>query len=218
MHYLTYIVVPKEVVYGEGRLKKDLAIMNLDEVNSYIDSVMEYFYCDRPVPEYKEYLDKHEIKRMKEQYKVATEKALVKHMKDWNSIRGGYDKNGLYKISTYNKDGLFDYYVIGGRWGGFIKGMNSQSESISDNIIRIKDFDENKSCHNIILGQMTYKVFDSGHADWVAQYMMTGEYPTPTKESYDEFKKQDIKIFKELIKKLKEERPDDYIVVLDTHS
>lgn len=36
-------------------------------------------------------------------------------------------------VSTYNPDSKWDWYVIGGRWDGWINGKETSSESVADN-------------------------------------------------------------------------------------
>ena len=76
---------------------------------------------------------------MAEHYKIpATDlQKLAEKMPDWRGVPGGVDELGLFAISTSNPDGKWDWYEIGGRWDGFIKGRKRPStDTIRNNIIR----------------------------------------------------------------------------------
>lgn len=72
----------------------------------------------------RDYLDRAEIERMAARYRIpSTDLAsLARTMSRWRGCKGGVDARGLYARSTYDGDGRLDWYAIGGRWNGYIKG------------------------------------------------------------------------------------------------
>jgi hypothetical protein len=74
------------------------------------------------VSAWRKYYDHDEIKRMAAHFKIdpADLNALAKRMPDWEGHPGGVDRSGLYALPTYNPDGRWDWYEIGGRWDGYI--------------------------------------------------------------------------------------------------
>lgn len=70
---------------------------------------------------YKVYLDNHTIQRMAEHYKTENLEQLAQHVQTWFGYEGGVDGEGLYKITTYNPEGHWDYWLIGGLWDDGLK-------------------------------------------------------------------------------------------------
>jgi hypothetical protein len=55
-------------------------------------------------------------------------------MEDWRGCEGGVDPHGLYAVSTYNPDGKWDWYEIGGRWDRYV--ARSRGNVISSRALR----------------------------------------------------------------------------------
>lgn len=61
-----------------------------------------------------------------------------------------FDEDGD-PISTYNPDSKWDWYVIGGRWDGWINDRETSSEAVSDNIATTEAvLERNRIPHAII--------------------------------------------------------------------
>ena len=61
-----------------------------------------------------------------------------------------FDEDGD-PISTYNPDSKWDWYVIGGRWDGWINERDTSSEAVSDNIATTEAvLERNRIPHAII--------------------------------------------------------------------
>ncbi len=45
---------------------------------------------------------------------------LARLMPHWRGQPGGVDNRGLYSVSTFNPQGHWDWYEIGGRWDGIL--------------------------------------------------------------------------------------------------
>ncbi len=78
------------------------------------------------VTPYREYLQPFDVERMASHYTLDRNdsKALAERMKDWTGRPGGVDQRGLYFTTTNNPDGRWDWFEIGGRWSGFLKGAS----------------------------------------------------------------------------------------------
>ena len=128
MHATCLVIVPKEIAIGEAssdgeQLKKNLGILfDEDGIEAYVEKQMEPFSEYLEMVEYKQHMDEHDLKMMKDTYKTDNLEELVKKMEDWNGREGGVDEEGLYYLTTSNPDGHWDYYNIGGRWDGLIQG------------------------------------------------------------------------------------------------
>jgi len=68
--------------------------------------------------------------RMAEYYQMDPSdwEGLAKRMKDWTGCEGGVDGEGLFYWSTYNPESKWDWYRIGGRWDGVIRGIDRPSK------------------------------------------------------------------------------------------
>lgn len=107
MHYSTFVIIGRDA-----------------DPEPAVASALEPFDEGLDVEPYRDYLDAADIQRMAEHYGLApTDLAgLARKMRDWRGGEGGVDAGGLYALSTYNPNGEWDWYEIGGRWDGYIKG------------------------------------------------------------------------------------------------
>lgn len=106
-----------------------------DYIESSVDAALEPFDEALEVPPYKDRLSHSSIRFMAEQYKIAATDlhALAGKMSDWRGVPGGVDELGLFAICTSNPDGKWDWYEIGGRWNGFIKGKKRPNKDLIRN-------------------------------------------------------------------------------------
>ncbi len=76
------------------------------------------------VEPYRVHLDRGDIARMKAHFSIPSADAdtLATLMRAWTGQEGGVDETGLYRVSTFNPDGRYDWYEIGGRWDGSVPG------------------------------------------------------------------------------------------------
>ena len=107
MHYFTFVIIGRDAAPEPA-----------------VARALEPFDEDLEVEPYHDYLDAGDIQRMAEHYGIPpTDLAgLARKMRDWRGGEGGVDARGLYAITTYNPDGKFDWYEIGGGWDGYIPG------------------------------------------------------------------------------------------------
>lgn len=115
MHYLTYVFIPKNADIDEAVAK---ALAPFDE--------------DLQAQPWKRHLDAGEIAAMAKQYSVRRTSLLklAGCMEDWCGGTGGVDGKGLFVIHTYNPDGKWDWYEVGGRWNGFLRGNVRTAKSL----------------------------------------------------------------------------------------
>lgn len=107
MHYSTFVIIGRDA-----------------DPEPAVATALQPFDEDLEVEPYHDYLDASEIQRMAERYRIPPTAlpALARKMEDWRGREGSVDAHGLYALTTYNPDGKFDWYEIGGRWDGYIKG------------------------------------------------------------------------------------------------
>ena len=107
MHFSTFVIIGKH-----------------DDPENAVARSLEPFDDAFETEPYRDYLDSSDISYMAEHYGIpATDlHALAAKMEDWRGSTGGVDPRGLYAITTYNPDGKWDWYEIGGRWNGSIPG------------------------------------------------------------------------------------------------
>lgn len=106
MHYVLHVIHPADV-----------------DVSEYIEEKMNPFYEELEVPEYKDYYSEKEIASAQKWY-------AEKGFNDgddpndiipfsWNSSTTYVDEKGAYRLSTWNPQGYWDWWVIGGRWDNY---------------------------------------------------------------------------------------------------
>lgn len=132
------VIVPKEVM-KEGD----------EEVNAFIDNVMEPYSEEKQVNPYLD-KDKDEVKaefngwKRKLNEAIKSKKPLQDYeqkyvengkikpitLKEWCKSWGGWDleEDGTI-MTTWNNDSFYDYYRVGGRWDGVITGNEQESDN-----------------------------------------------------------------------------------------
>jgi hypothetical protein len=107
MHYCVYVFVPND-----------------GDIEQLVDRALAPYSEDLQVPVYKIRLDPGEIKAMATHYGLKPNQlnALAEHMKAWRSCDGGVDEKGLFALARWNPEGKWDWYKIGGRWRGRLRG------------------------------------------------------------------------------------------------
>ena len=198
-HFVVLIVIPRNIF-----LQGDAAIYN------YIDNIMKPYHEDVEVDPYI-IITKDDLKK---EFDTFTENgkneengylSVEEYCKEWHEY--DMDEHGN-ALSTYNKDSLFDWYEIGGRWDGVLTNNEqySENDTITNNSINIKDFLENyekdmeKNTYYGIIDKegKLYKGRDYG---WFGTYHDTCQ-KNKRKNEYE-------KILNNVI--------DDYLISLDCH-
>jgi hypothetical protein len=115
MHYLTYVFIPK-----------------CTDIEGAVGEALRPFGDEFEVRPWKRHLDAGEIAAMAKCFGVrrTSLQKLAGCMEDWNGGRGGVDEKGLFAVLTYNLDGKWDWYEIGGRWNGMLPGNSMAAGSL----------------------------------------------------------------------------------------
>jgi hypothetical protein len=105
VHYLTYVIVGKNTNIKQAVAK---ALAPFDEA--------------RTVKPWKRCLAPDEIAAMAKCFGLRPDDldALAAKMPDWNGGTGRVDGKRLFALLTYNRDGKWDWFQIGGRWAGLL--------------------------------------------------------------------------------------------------
>lgn len=129
MHYTALVVVPPDTDLDDENTLKEL-----------LEARLNPFDEQRDVVPWKDYQDAQSIEWMQEHYTTPPGDlaALVPHMEDWCGHPGGVDEHGLYALTTNNPCGLWDWWVIGGRWDKYMQGWGVPT-LLDGNAIRLKD-------------------------------------------------------------------------------
>ena len=115
MHYCTFVIIGPE-----------------GDTDTLVAKALEPFDEALEVAPYRNYLAKHQVALMAKHYRLKQHNlhALAPHMENWTGRPGGVDRRGLYHTTTCNPDGRWDWYEIGGRWNGYIKGAKRNVISV----------------------------------------------------------------------------------------
>src|SRR5437870_980458 len=107
MHYLTYVFIPKNT-----------------DITDAVTDALRPFGDEFEVKPWKRHLSQGEIVAMAKCYGLpgTALKELAAHMENWNGGRGGVDAKGLFAVLTHNPNAKWDWYEIGGRWRGRLRG------------------------------------------------------------------------------------------------
>jgi hypothetical protein len=94
------------------------------DIETEVARAMQPFDETLQVKPYKLHLSASSVAAMAACYKLPQTdlQALAAKLKDWIGSSGGIDQFGLYALLSHNPDGEFDWYEIGGRYHGWIRG------------------------------------------------------------------------------------------------
>lgn len=108
-------------------------IGNKGDIPTLVAKTLSPFDGKRQVRPYKLHLSASTITAMAKHYGLSETdlKALAKKLPDWMGAPGGVDWLGLYARMTENSDGKWDWYEIGGRWNGSIRGRHPPRPYVS---------------------------------------------------------------------------------------
>lgn len=115
MHYCAYVFIP-----------------NNGDIEELVAQALEPFSEDLIVPPYKVYLDATEIQAMAKHFNVNETDlgTLALRMDEWQRSAGGVDEKGLFVIKTWNPNGKWDWYEIGGRWPSVLRGNTIRANTL----------------------------------------------------------------------------------------
>lgn len=106
MHYVLHVIHPADV-----------------DVMAYLEEKMAPYYEELEVPEYKDYYSEKEIASAnswyaEKGYDVDDDPNDVIPF-SWSNTQCFTDEHGTYKLSTWNPQGYWDWWVVGGRWDNY---------------------------------------------------------------------------------------------------
>jgi hypothetical protein len=86
------------------------------------DRQLEPFFAELKVSPYKDFLDQGGIDLMAEHFSLAPTdlQGLAARMPEWDEAEGGVEDGRLFRWSTANPDGRYDWYELGGRFSGYL--------------------------------------------------------------------------------------------------
>lgn len=115
MHYLTYVFIPCD-----------------RPVEAAVCEAMTPFADGLEVKPWKRPLATAEVAVMARRYGLPARDlaALSARMREWTGRPGGVDEQGLFEEVTYNPDGKWDWYEVGGRWDGLLPGNSMPAGSL----------------------------------------------------------------------------------------
>jgi len=95
----------------------------IEEAESKVAQLLEPYDENKECEERKDFLGESDLKRMAKHYNVSLDQInalqeLLLHMEDWDGTPGGIENGKLYKTTTHNEKCKWDWWTIGGRWGG----------------------------------------------------------------------------------------------------
>jgi len=199
-HFLMGVVVPRDEV-------KDY------DFESYINGMMEKYSENLEVEGYID-VTKEEVLKKYEEHCQDKSESVANFWEDWSGGKLDEEGNGL---STYNPDSKWDWYVIGGRWDGAIKGDRIEStdggfnfgdehHEVTNNLTTVKDLLE------LIKSGVQPSPFGivSSGGEWYEKGEMGWFGCVKDEKEQDDHNK-------ELIAVLEVENPDDWVVGLDCH-
>jgi hypothetical protein len=163
MHYSVYVFIPRA-----------------GDIDALVALALEPYCEDVVVPPYKAHLDAGEIQAMATYYgvKQADLNALALRMEKWKGIAGGVDDKGLFVMKTWNPEGKWDWYEVGGRWNGRLRGnvLSARTLLKKPNLRRLlpacmvtPDGSWHESETFIAEGWTKWRVERKGGAAWLAE-------------------------------------------------
>lgn len=111
-HFIVLILVPSNII-----------ALGDHAVNQYIENKLNQYAEDYPVEPYIE-MTKEEIRADFKKYKLDHDDCEYENVKDYAKDYYGYElDNEGNALSSTNNSSFYDWYVIGGRWDGYLTGQ-----------------------------------------------------------------------------------------------
>ncbi len=140
-HFTVGIIVPNhELPNIESFIADQMAPYDEnEEVEPYVSYSIEEAQADliRDIARYERIIQRRDEDYHLEKCQEHLERLRVttpeEKYKDYVEYHKHFDEDGD-PISTYNPESKWDWYVIGGRWDGWINGRETSREAVSDNI------------------------------------------------------------------------------------
>ncbi len=86
----------------------------VDDVISYVDSMMSPFDLNKIMPPQKEYVDEITIKNVMQKYYILNNdlQLIAEKLEEWSGDKCEIDENGLYCFTTINLFGRWDSWIL----------------------------------------------------------------------------------------------------------
>jgi hypothetical protein len=87
------------------------------------DAQLEPFSEHLAVPRYKSFLDARDVQLMADHFSLPESDlaTLAGKMQEWEEAEGGVEEGKLFRWSTSNPHGKYDWYEVGGRFSGYLR-------------------------------------------------------------------------------------------------
>lgn len=183
-------------------------------INSLVAKAMRPFDEEVKVSLYKLHLSANNVAAMARHYELpdTDHAALLKRMPDWMGCTGGKDRLGLYALSSHNPDGKWDWYEIGGRYNGRIRGNQrprpfQRTSDVETNTIVASEL----LCSNDFSERLPFAVV-TPHSEWIEQSSfvctMSGWY----------VREEPRRRWQQRVRRILRTFADHRVVCVDTHS
>jgi hypothetical protein len=117
---------------------------NTSDIKAQVAQLLERFNINTELPPYKDYMTDSTRAYHSRRHKIAPGRwqELAEAVNPDEEQPWLADEHGLYKMSTRNPAGAFDWWMIGGRWDGVIQGERRPGSPYEDEHQRV----EHNSC------------------------------------------------------------------------
>jgi hypothetical protein len=105
MHFCVFVLVP-----------------SVEDIEAAVDVALSPFDEALEVEPYRVHFDHGDVIALAKHFHIdpANLHRLAKKMPEWTNREGGVDRDGLFEINTWNPEGQWDWFEIGGRWDQYI--------------------------------------------------------------------------------------------------
>lgn len=147
MHHTAYIIIPRNIYFTKN-------------VYNYIEQLMAPYDCELVIEPYIEYT-KEELNANFLEYKGDVD-TIEKYCKMWNYR---LDQEGNV-ISTYNKKGFYDYYLIGGRRASIYGCRLTKDSNLMMNTRTVKYLKEKYKVGQYLPEILFYEIDEDNYDDF----------------------------------------------------
>lgn len=192
-HFVVLIIVPK-YIYIKG----------LENVTLYINDTLYRYDENLPVEPYI-VIPKIKLEKKYRKYMMNNNDNKYNTIEKYTKGYKGYDldENGN-AISTYNKDTLYDWFEIGGRWDGLFTDNKYENDLLKNNSISveelIKGFRDTGRTYSILIDP-NKNIYKDRNMYWFGLYTKN--------KTEEEWKKEYLDVLSK--------NKDHYVVNLDCH-
>jgi DNA-binding transcriptional MerR regulator len=204
-HFTVGLIVPtRELPHIEEFVAQQMAPYDESmEVEPYVSYSIEQAQADltRDISRFERIIElkdaDYNLEKCQEHLEKLRFTTAEEKYRDYLRYHEQFDEDGN-PISTYNPDSKWDWYVIGGRWDGWINDRKTSHEAMSDNIATTEAvLERNKLPHAIITPDG--ELHEHGQMGWWGNMLTENE-------SYESEAKLVLSRF-----------PGHHLIILDAH-